>query len=271
MDNPELIFIGHTNIDINITPHGKTVLPGGAAYFGAIAASRILKPVGLVTRIGNDFDAAFLLQHVLPQGVKKISDKNSTTSTNIYFSETDLTDRDMKLTMGVSADIVPDDFPKEWFKSAKYIHISTMPPLQQYPFISFLRKHAPQAKLSIDTDVYLLKDEETIKLVERNLSLADIIFANRVEYKILKVVIEKGNEAIVKMDEDGAMYMKDKKVLATSKAKKVTPIDVTGAGDIFAGTFLACRTKGESVEKSLQEATNAATESVTKQGVMHLF
>lgn len=271
MEYPELIFIGHTNIDINITPHSKTVLPGGAAYFGALAASRILQPIGLVTRIGNDFDATFLLKHVLPEGVHKIPDKQSTTSTNTYFSETDLTDRDMKLTIGVSADIVPEDFPREWLRHAKYIHISTMPPLQQYLFIPFLREHAPQAKLTIDTDIYLLKDEAIIKLVEKNLSLADIVFANRVEYKILKETIENGHEAIVKLDEEGALYMKDKKTIADAKAKKVNPIDVTGAGDIFAGTFLAYRTKGESIEKSLQEATNAATESVTKEGINHLF
>lgn len=271
MNYPELIFVGHTNIDVNITPHSNTVLPGGAAYFGALAASRIIQPVGLVTRIGNDFDPTFLLQHVLPEGVHKILDKQSTTSTNIYFSDTDLTDRDMKLTVGVSADVAPDDFPKDWLSHAKYIHISTMPPLQQYPFINFLRDYAPQAKLSIDTDIYLLKDDQTTKLVERNLSLADIVFANRVEYKLLKDVIDRSHEAIVKMDEEGAMYMKDKKIISKASAKKVSPIDVTGAGDIFAGTFLACLTKGEDIEICLQEATNAATESVTQEGIAHLF
>lgn len=271
MDNPALIFVGHTNVDVNITPTGKTILPGGAAYFAALAASRILPNVGLVTRLGNDFDATFLLKHVLSDGVRKIADKQSTTSTNTYFSETDLTDRDMKLTIGVSADIVPEDFPEKWLTSAKYIHIATMPPLQQYPFLIYLKEKAPQAKLSIDTDIYLLKNEENIKLVERNFSLADIVFANRVEYKMLKNVIENGDEAIIKLDEEGARYMKDQKILAEVKANKVIPVDVTGAGDIFAGTFLAYRTKGESVAKSLQEATDAATESVTKVGIAHLF
>jgi sugar/nucleoside kinase (ribokinase family) len=224
-----------------------------------------------VTRIGDDFDASFLSTRVAPFGLKVIPDGNTTTCITTYYSETDLTDRNMELIGGVSTDVVPEDIPTPWLTSATYIHITLMPPQQQYPFITFLRKHAPQTKLSIDSDVYVLRTPESIKLVERNFALVDTIFANRVEYGILKDVIHRAPEAVVKLDEDGAIYLRSGKMQAKARARKVTPIDVTGAGDIFAGTFLACRTKGETVQESLTHATNAATDSVTQQGVMHLF
>jgi len=77
----KLVIIGYTNIDINVTPSSTTTLPGGGAYFAAIAASRVINSVGLVTRIGKDYDPTFLLSRVLPDGVHISKDKVNARST----------------------------------------------------------------------------------------------------------------------------------------------------------------------------------------------
>ncbi len=269
--NPKLIFIGYTNIDINITPKGQTTLPGGAAYFAAIAASRILQPIGLVTRIGTDFDPKFLLTRVLAEGVHIISDKPTARSTQIYHSITDLTNRDITLDWGVAPDLNPLDIPNHWLKTAEIIHIATMPPLQQKKFLDYVKIHAPQVKISIDTDIFLLKNPSSKKKVEYNFKQANIVFANRKEYESLKITIDQVPEAIIKLDQEGAYLLQYGKIVMSVPAQNVEPIDPTGAGDIFAGTFLACRLQGKTDRQCLEQAVESATYSITKPGVMHLF
>ncbi|MNC97821.1 ribokinase [compost metagenome] len=65
--------------------------------------------------------------------------------------------------------------------------------------------------------------------------------------------------------------MKNGNIIAKSEGKNVPVVDVTGAGDIFAGTFLASLTKSSSLQESLEKGVQTATNSVTQEGVMHLF
>jgi sugar/nucleoside kinase (ribokinase family) len=268
---PELIVIGYTNIDVNITPSTRTILPGGAAYFVSIAASLATQPVGLVTRIGLDFDTSFLMTRVLRDGIHIITDKKTARSTQTYHSDSDLTQRDISLEWGVAPDICTDDIPATWLSSAKHIHIGTMPPKQQQPFLLYIRKHAPQTTISIDTDIFLLSDSENKKIVEHNFEQADIIFVNRKEYAALIDTVNNHPYAIVKEDKDGAKIIKRGNTVVSISNPSVNPVDVTGAGDILAGIFLGNRTNGVDEKASLQSAVNMATQSITKEGVMHLF
>jgi sugar/nucleoside kinase (ribokinase family) len=47
-----------------------------------------------------------------------------------------------------------------------------------------------------------------------------------------------------------------------------TPLDTTGAGDVFCGAFVSALSGGLSIEKSIQYASCAATISVTRMGVV---
>lgn len=268
---PQLIIIGYTNIDVNITPSYKATLPGGAAYFAAIAASLITRPVGLVTRIGHDFDATFLRSRVAPGGIRTVRTKKTARSTQTYRSNTDLTDRTISIQWGVAPDLNPGDMPEAWLPHAQLIHIATMPPLQQWGFLEFIRKNAPKAIISIDTDIHFLNDQRNRQNVIRNFQSAHLLFANRREYEALSPVISKAPRAVVKKDKDGAVYMEKGKIRAASAAETISVVDPTGAGDIFAGTFLAAQIKGQSVAKALQSATDQATRAITKQGIDHLF
>ncbi len=265
MDYPELVFIGYTIIDCNISPTGKkTILPGGGAYFASIAASKMLKPIGLVTRIGKDFDQGLLFPKVLKDGVKIIKSKKSGEATVVYNKADDPTDRDLILDLGISLDLVPEDIPKKWLKKIKYVHIATMPPEKQTPFIAFIRKNSPKAIISIDTDIAFLKDEKMKEIVANNFARCDIIFANRREFNELKDTILKSKDAIIKLDKDGAIYMKDGIEQFKYEAKRIEAVNSTGAGDVFAGTFLANLGKGITIKKSIELATETATYIVSK-------
>lgn len=268
---PEIAVIGYVAQDINITPSERTTLPGGAAYFSAIAASRITEPVGLVTRIGSDFPADFLLSRVLKKGVITIDGGTTPVSTQIYLSDTDHTQRDIVFNPGVGESLKGEDIPEEWLTFLKLIHVATMIPSQQHAVIEFIRTHAPQARISIDTDSSFLNDEEHAKTLKKSFEASNIAFANRKEYELMGDTIEALPAAVVKLDKDGALYMEKGKVKARTKTRQVEAVDVTGAGDIFAGTFLACLMEEFSLQESLNKAAEVATESVTQKGVNHLF
>lgn len=268
---PQLVIIGYTNIDVNVTPSKTTTSPGGAAYFVSVAASKLTSPVGLVTRIGKDFESTFLLSRVLPDGVHRIPDKLTARSTQIYHSDQDLTDRDIQLEWGVAPDICPADIPEAWLKSAKHFHVGTMPPLQQQQFIHFLKQNSPQASLSVDTDIFLLGDKQNLATVKANFSQADLVFVNRREYQALRQTVNLVPQAVVKLDSQGAHYLEKGEVIMKAETTPVAPIDVTGAGDIFAGVFLAQRINGLPIAQALRSATDEATLSVTQVGIDHLF
>lgn len=268
---PKIIFIGFTNIDINITPSSKKIDMGGGGYFGAIVASLFLPDVGLVTRIGHDYDPTFLLTRVLPEGVHQISSKPNGRSTQIYHSETNRADRDIEVEWGVNPDLQPSDIPQSWLASATHVHISTMPPLQQKLFIEYLRKKSPHASISLDTDSFFFSEKQNVSDILENFACVDLGFMNRIEYAELKSVGARIPELLVKLDEEDVEYHEYGEKKLKLSTEKVSAVDTTEAGDIFAGAFLAQRVEGKSVEKSLELATKTATISVTQNGVKHLF
>lgn len=269
--HPSLLIIGYTNIDINITPTKTTTLPGGAGYFAALAASLVTRPIGFVTRIGTDFDPSFLLSRVLSDGVHIIRDKPTARSIQRYHSDTDLTQRDISLEWGVAPDLCPEDIPPEWTDSIQYVHIGTMPPDQQNRFLSQIRSSMPNAVISVDTDHYLFSFPGNLEKIQETLRSADIIFLNRTEYTELRDIADAHPFSVVKQDRDGAKILHYGKEACHAPAKSVEPVDVTGAGDILAGVFIASLSKGIPETHALEQAVEFATKSVTQEGVMHLF
>lgn len=268
---PELGIVGYTNIDINRTPSTETTLPGGAGYFAAIAASRIIRPVGFVTRIGNDFDPTFLLTRVLPEGVHLIPDRPAAKSIQTYFSDSDKRRRDIDIQWGVNLDLCPADIPDSWLSTLQLVHVATMKPKQQSVFIHYLKHMNPHILLSFDTDIFLLKNSSTKDQIAENIRCVDLVFVNRDEYTELKPIVDRLPHAVVKLDKDGAMYLSYGKTLFYIPAIPRDAVDATGAGDIFAGTFLASRLSGAHVDESLKQAVTVATESISRIGVEHLF
>jgi ribokinase len=64
----------------------------------------------------------------------------------------------------------------------------------------------------------------------------------------------------------GALVAREGAVVAEVPARKVTPVDTTGAGDTFAGVMVAWLASGAQLEAALEAATVAASISVTRPG-----
>lgn len=59
---PRLVVVGHVCLDVNEMPSTTQESHGGAGYFAALAASSVAPHVGLVSRVGVDYDTELLFQ-----------------------------------------------------------------------------------------------------------------------------------------------------------------------------------------------------------------
>lgn len=73
------------------------------------------------------------------------------------------------------------------------------------------------------------------------------------------------NNIIITLESKGCLYVKDK-VIKLMPSINVTPVDTTGAGDLFHGAFAYCLAANYDLEKTLRISNITGALSVTKMG-----
>jgi len=260
----DLIIIGHLAFEKIKNPLGEKNVLGGAGHYGIIPASLFSKKVGIVSRVGKDYDFKFLRKLKIDfTGVKKVMSQKTAQFSLDY--KNNFSDREVGLQFNAASSLSPKDIPPSYFNS-KFIHIATNLPQNQLKFINFLRGKT-RAKLSIDTlEQYIQKWPN---LVQEALSRVDLIFINKKEKTLLKKL--KNKILIIKKGPEGAEYVSASQRISV-KAPKIQPVvDTTGSGDVLASVFLVYLAKGRSIKESLQIAVNTASESVKDFGVESLL
>ena len=67
---------------------------------------------------------------------------------------------------------------------------------------------------------------------------------------------------VITRGEKGALAINKEKVIECSAKKNLKVIDLTGAGDLFAGGFLDGFIKGKSIEESLEKGTEMSSKII---------
>jgi len=266
MDKFDIIVIGHVGFENILNGPKPVTYCGGAGYYTSLAASLFSKNVGLVSRIGSDFDISKLKKlGINLQGVKLIEGGLSP-QFRLRYNPLNYEQRDFECDWNVAADITPLDIPREYF-SAKYFHIATAPPKQQLEWIKYIRKHS-DAKISIDTLEQFIEwwKEDVIDA----LSAVDMVFINRRESELIGK-LKSHKTMVIKKGPDGADYSVNGKIIYSTPAPKSVMKDPTGSGDIVAGVFLALMAQTNDYEKSLKEAVKTASKSIQDYGVDFLI
>jgi len=281
---PRFIIIGYANHDVNRFSDGtEQFCVGGGGYFAALAASRVVPDAALVTRVGEDFNLAPLMDRVVSDAVSVIPGGKTALSLQNYHNPHDLTDRSIDLQPGVNPGITASDIPDTWISNASVILVSTMMPAQQREIVEALvaKKRAETRSLegvsirlpviAVDSDLCWLKDEESAREVRAMMRHADIAFMNRTEGEILQDLIPQIPLVVLKRDSEGAELLVRGKRQVFVPAPEVSVVDVTGAGDVVAGTFLASLVSNHNPDASLIAAVQAASQSITKEGIEHML
>jgi len=268
--HPDLVTIGHTSIDqVEIGGVAKKQL-GGAAVYSAMAA-KVFARTGIVSRVGRDFPPSFLKilteANISTTGIRKLEGK-STFFDIVYDDDCAAHYKDFKLNAG--RNIAASDIPRSFLK-AKGFHIAPMNPGKQRRIVDFLREKT-FAVVSLNTymgyaekykkalielmgmvDIFTINDDEAIKLMD----------ARNLEESLKKLKKTPHNLVIVTLGVFGSVAVSGGEINFFPGVYQESPVDFTGCGDSFAGSYLASYLKSGDPYKAANIANGVASLNAT--------
>jgi sugar/nucleoside kinase (ribokinase family) len=279
----DLVAIGNPVYDIIITPYISTegrVLSGCSTNACLAAAKLGMKNVALIGFIGKDYHSEFL-KDLRKYGITspKIRLSEETGGFKLVYGPTG--DRTLKV-LGVARKIAQDDIPEECLDT-RYILIGPILQEVDLNLIQFLRKNTkakifldPQGlvrKIGPDQQIVYYNEKETMKKI---VSLVDFVKPNEHESPVItgtddpiasaRILTEWGSPvAIVTLAERGSVVMSEGK-LTRIPPYKTTALDPTGAGDVYAGSFIYEHSKTGDTVSSCLFASAAASIMVEHTG-----
>lgn len=268
----ELVVLGHISIDHIIFPGGKEILrPGGAAAAVATSAALSRARVGLVSKVGRDFPAEWmqkLSELADTRGVQVLEGKTA----RIYMIYREDGSVDAPVDMGVARLMGETPIPGEYL-GARVFHISPIPPEEQLKVLKRLEGKA----VAVDFNpTYMEAYRAEKELMREIIARSHMVFPN--EREALTITGERDiRSAAMKMAEWGAEIViitrGEKGVLVYDGEFMEFPalpvediVDPTGAGDAFAGGFLARYAKGDDIEDCVRQGLLRAREVLKKEG-----
>jgi sugar/nucleoside kinase (ribokinase family) len=256
-----LLVVGSVALDSVETPFGSTAdALGGSAVFFAMAGS-ILHPVQVVGVVGSDYPMERLdrmaKRGIDLAGVERASGESFRWKGKYSY---DLQNREtLETRLGVFADFKPQ-IPGA-FRGARYVFLGNIDPELQ---LSVLDQVDEPALVACDTMNYWIQSKRDV-LMEL-LRRVDVLLVNDAEarqlsgdwniYRAARWILKHGPRfVVVKQGEYGAVLMSADGIFYVPAYPLEEVFDPTGAGDSFAGGFLAhvART-GDATGENLRRA-----------------
>ena len=243
---PDMLFVGHASIDRIRNVHGERIQPGGAAIYAAMGAQTILKDVGLITAVGDDYPFWDEISSLDTSKIKRIKTK-STKFFIKYDSGWNATYKSVAI--GPGSRITTSDVVSALGESVKIVHLAPMNPPKVFNIVKAIKSRKPEIKVCINSCINYMGKKANRQAVIDAASLADIFILNEKELHSLtgkEIVSEavnclKSRMLVLTLGEIGAIVRVDGKSEFVPAMAAITKnaIDVTGAGDTWSGAFLA--------------------------------
>ena len=277
MSRNSILIVGSIAIDTIETPFEKKsdVLGGSTTY--SLVASGKKTDVSVVGIVGNDFpneDYSLYRSYADDLSDLKTADGKTFRWGGRYHENWD--DRDTLFTeLGVFLDFNP--ILSESNKNRSHILLANIHPELQYSVI--LQNQNPDAVIVVDT--MNLWIETTLPSLEKVISSSNILLINESESFLLTkeknikdaaiALLSMGPEMVViKKGSKGAELFSDKDHIEIGAFPVTNVVDPTGAGDVFAGAFIASLAAKESSESALLSASASASISIESFGTQKL-
>ena len=277
MSHNSILIVGSIALDTIETPVEKrsNVLGGSTTY--SLVASGRQSEVSIVGIVGNDFpsDGHSLYQsYASDLSDLKIAEGITFRWGGRYHKNWD--DRDTLFTdLGVFSDFRP--VLTESNKNRSHILLANIHPELQRSVIQ--QNQNPDAIIVIDT--MNLWIETTLSSLEKVLSDSNILLINESEAVLLtnendinnsaRALLKMGPEIVViKKGSRGAELFSLTEHIAVDAFPVTNVVDPTGAGDVFAGAFVASLANEDSKETALLNASASASISIESFGIEKL-
>jgi len=256
-----LLVVGSIALDSIFTPFGETAdaLGGSAVYFSV--AGSILHPVQVVGVIGKDYprdELEKLAARGIDWGGVEQAEGESFRWKGKY--SYDLQSREtLETRLGVFADFQPRLPPA--FRSAKFVFLGNIDPDLQ---LGVLEQVSSPELVVCDTMNYWIQGKKAALL--QLLSRVDVLMVNDSEARELsgdwnihragRWILRHGpKRVVIKQGEHGALLIEPRRTFYVPAYPLENVFDPTGAGDAFAGGFMAYLARTRSVaEENVRRA-----------------
>jgi len=274
--------------DAPLAPGGDTfgqveLQPGGSAANVAVWARRCGARTGFVGKIGRDRFGELARENLSEEGVEHWLSESSSRPTGVVAVWVDHTgQRSMVSGQGADFLLTPEDLPPE-LETARHLHLTgwslfTDPP-RRAALVAARRAGKAGRTRSLDPASFqLIEEMGPAAFVRMTAELGlDVIFPNFDEGRVLtgerepeaiaQRLMEHYPGAIValKLDARGALVGHDG-ALTYLPPTPDRALDATGAGDAFAGAFLARWVRGASPEEAAEFAVAVSGWVVARRG-----
>lgn len=249
-----LLVVGSVALDSIFTPFGETAdaLGGSAVYFSVAGA--LLHPVKVVGVVGEDYPMP-LLEKLAPRGIDWSGVEHARGESFRWKGKYsyDLQSREtLETRLGVFADFQPK-LPAD-VKDAEFIFLGNIDPELQLSVLEQI--HQPRL-VACDTMNYWIQRKKPSLL--RLLEQVDVLMVNDSEARELsgdwnihragRWILRHGPERVViKQGEYGALLMDAENTFYVPAYPLEEVFDPTGAGDAFAGGFMAYLARATSTD-----------------------
>jgi ribokinase len=256
---------------------------GGKGANQAVAAAKLGASVIMVTKVGDDMFADNTIKNLASFGVdtkhvQRVKGRSSGVATIMVEPSGE---NSILIVKGANADLSPADVEgaAEDLKICDLILLQLEVPLETvYAAIAFGKRHGVKTLLNPapatpDLDLQRIKDVTFFAPNETELAILTgmpVDSEAEIEAAARSLLAKGMGTVIVTMGSRGAL------LAAPSQTKriasiKVAPVDTTGAGDAFVGSFATYSAAGSSLEDALNLAVRYAADSVTRRGTQKAY
>jgi ribokinase len=292
---PRIAVIGSNMVDLVTYVHrmpvrGETVEApsfemghGGKGANQAIAAAKLGAAVVMVTKVGDDMFADNTVKNLAAFGVdvthvKRVPGRSSGVAPIMVEPSGE---NSILIVKGANADLSPGDVEAaaESLKTCDLILLQLEVPLETvYAAIAFGKRHGvrtvlnpapatPELDLQQIRDVSFFTPNETELAILTNMPVET---EDEIAAAARRLIASGIGTVIVTMGARGALLVTSTTVKRVAPVK-VTPVDTTGAGDAFVGSFARYFAGGLDLEAALDKAVRYAADSVTRRGTQKAY
>lgn len=268
---PDLVLAGNLLVDDIVLANGTTLLgePGGAVLHAGLAANLWGCRVGLLSVVGTDYPEA-TLDALASRGIDLAGVRGlGRTGGRAWLLHEPSARRIIHHLDGPShADVspTPADLPAAW-RAARGIHLAPMPLERQYELARCVAARDMHSRPFVSLDPFEIVRDESACRWREPLGLVDALFAGEDDLRLSNAASSLDELAgdrlrllVLKQAERGGMLL-DRHTTETHRwdAPAVEVVDVTGAGDAFAGGFLAGWLATGDIPQSLAQGVVSAS------------
>lgn len=285
----KILVLGSLNIDLTMqverlpkigeTIHGKSIdyLIGGKGANQAVAASRIADGVALVGCVGADTFGEKILKHLSEE---KLDLSHVVTKQAIFTGMASIfkTELDNAIVVIPGAnDWCTEDMVDRYAQEIKQADVLLLQLEIPLNTVIYAAKVAHQAGVKVilnpapyydlpdqvlyDIDYITPNDSEFAGLYGSDLRTAAMLENAMIEWQAshptTRLIVTRGSE--------GSSYV-EKAAIVTQKAKSVSVVDTTGAGDTYNGILAVALAEGKTLEEAVHWANQGAALSIQKFG-----